>query len=54
MNGADWYDVRHRQLIITPDGTVKEEGVTKQKLLPYEFYLTLDTAKFVENTFMSI
>ena len=25
MNGADWYDVRHRQLIITTDGTVKEE-----------------------------
>ena len=25
MNGEDWYDVRHGRLIITPDGTVKEE-----------------------------
>ena len=25
MNGADWYDVRHRRLMITTDGTVKEE-----------------------------
>ena len=24
LNGEDWYDVRHGQLIITPDGTAKE------------------------------
>ena len=23
MNEEDWYDVRHRRLIVTPDGTVK-------------------------------
>ena len=25
MDGEDWYDVRHKRLMITPDGTVKEE-----------------------------
>ena len=25
LGGEDWYDVRHRRLIITPDGTAKEE-----------------------------
>ena len=25
LNGEDWYDVRHWRLIITPDGTAKEE-----------------------------
>ena len=25
LNGDDWYDVRHGWLIITPDGTTKEE-----------------------------
>ena len=24
LNGEDWYDVRHRRLIITPDGTAKQ------------------------------
>ena len=26
LNGEDWYDVRHGRLIITPDGTAKEDG----------------------------
>ena len=25
LDGEDWYDVRHVRLIITPDGTAKEE-----------------------------
>ena len=25
MDGEDWYDVRYGRLIITPDGTMKEE-----------------------------
>ena len=25
LDGEDWFDVRHGRLIITPDGTAKEE-----------------------------
>ena len=27
LDGEDWYDVRHGRLIITPDGTAKENDV---------------------------
>ena len=27
LDGEDWYDVRHGRLIITPDGTAKEEDI---------------------------
>ena len=27
LDGEDWYDVRHWRLIITPDGTAKEERI---------------------------
>ena len=30
LDGEDWCDVRHRRLIITPDGTAKEEEVSPQ------------------------
>ena len=26
LDGEDWYDVRHGRLIITPDGTAREEA----------------------------
>ena len=26
LDGEDWYDVRHERLIITPDGTAREEA----------------------------
>ena len=25
LDGEDWYDVRHGRLIVTPDGTAKED-----------------------------
>ena len=31
LDGEDWYDVRHGRLIITPDGTAKEEEHQKSR-----------------------
>ena len=37
LDGEDWYDVQHGRLIITPDGTAKEEEVSSLSLFQAMF-----------------
>ena len=34
LDGDDWYDVRHGRVIITPDGTVKEDYMHAGEMIP--------------------